>query len=167
VALLRQYCEHHRGDSRRRAARRGAGRQTGAVLLEVVLALALFVMAATIITGGLTAAINEVKRLRLAAHASNLAATVVAQIQMGVQPGEAAGPAPFEPPFDQWKWETIVSPVNDTVGATNPIQKVEVIIRHNTESIVYRVTQFLPVSGGGSTPATPGAGTATSAGGNG
>ena len=136
------------------------------MLLEVVLALALFVLAATIITGGLTAAINEVKRLRLAAHASNLAATVVSQIQMGVQPGEAAGPTAFDPPFDQWKWETVVSPVNEMVGATNPIQKVEVIIRHDTEPVVYRVTQFLPVTGNGSTPGTPGATPTPAAGGN-
>ena len=130
------------------------GEEGGAVLLEVILALALFVLAATIITSGLSSSVNEVKRLRLNTHASNLAVSVLSQLQMGIQAGEASGPNAFDPPFEQWKWQTILSPVNEMVGATNPIQKVEVIIRHDSEPVVYRLTQFLPVVATGS-PSTP------------
>ncbi len=127
----------------------GLGTERGAVLLEVILALALFVLAATIITGGLSSSINEVKRLHLNAHASNLAVSVLSEMQMGIQAGEASGPNAFDPPFEQWKWQTVIGPVNEMVGATNPIQKVEVIIRHETEPVVYRLTQFLPVVANG------------------
>ena len=133
-------------------------------MLEVVLALALFVLAATIITGGLSSSLNEVKRLRLATHANNLAATVLSEMQMGALPGEVAGPTAFDPPFDQWTWQTVLSPVNEMVGATNPIQKVEIIIRHQTEPVVVHLTQFLPVSANGApaslpaNPAPPGGG---------
>ena len=123
--------------------------------MEVILALALFVLAATIITSGLSSAINEVRRLRLNTRASNLAVSVLSQIQIGITPGEAAGPNAFDPPFEQWTWQTTIGPINETVGATNPIQKVEVIIRHQTEPVVYRLTQFLPVVSNGSTPPTP------------
>jgi type II secretory pathway pseudopilin PulG len=133
-----------------------AGKERGAVLLEVVLALALFVLAATIITSGLSSSINEVKRLRLNTHANNLAASVLSQIQMGVQPGESSGPNTFDPPFDQWTWQTTIGPINEMVGATNPIQKVEVVIRHQTEPVLFRLTQFLPVAAAsGSSPGSP------------
>ncbi len=122
-------------------------------MLEVILALALFVLAATIITSGLSSSVNEVKRLRLNTQASNLAVSVLSQMQMGIQAGDANGPNAFAPPFEQWKWQTSVSPVNEMVGATNPIQKVEVVIRHDTEQVVYRLTQFLPVVPAGALPA--------------
>ena len=131
---------------------RAAGEECGAILLEVVLALALFVLAATIITGALNSSINEVKRLRLNTHANNLAASILSEMQMGVLPGDASGPNTFDPPFEQWTWQTTLAPVNEMVGATNPIQKVEVVIRHGTEPVVFRLTQFLPVAANGSTP---------------
>ncbi len=112
------------------------------------MALVLFVVAATIITGALSAAVDETQRLKLNAHAGNLAATVLAEIQMGIQPAESSGPNPFEPPFDQWTWQTVVEPVADLADVANPLQRVEVIVRHATEPIVCRLTQLLPASAG-------------------
>jgi type II secretory pathway pseudopilin PulG len=134
--------------------------EQGAILLEVVLALALFVLAATIITGGLSSAANEVRRLHLQLHAQNLAATVLAELQMGILPGDAGGPNQFDPPFQAWSWQTTVGPINELVAATNSIQKVEVTIRHQTEPTVMRLTQFVPLAGNGTatTPAAPSGG---------
>ena len=135
-----------RPSGRERGRCRGAASDGGAILLEVILALALFVLAATVITGALSSSTNEVKRLRLNTHASNLAASILSEMQMGLQAGEASGPNTFDPPFEQWSWQTTLSPVNEMVGVTNTIQKVEVIIRHESEPVVFRLTQFLPVT---------------------
>ena len=121
----------------------------GAVLLEVILALVLFVAASTVITGGLSASVHEVEGLRLAAHANDLAVTVLSEMQLGIRQIEAGGPTAFDAPFDNWTWQTTVGPITAGPGDVNTIQKVEVIIRHQTETTVCRLTQFLPVAGTG------------------
>jgi hypothetical protein len=75
---------------------------------------------------------------------------------MGLQPAESNGPNPFEPPFDQWTWQTVVEPVVDLVGGDSSLQQVEVIIRNLSEPIVCRLTQLLPAPAGSLTgSATP------------
>ncbi|MBI2946419.1 MAG: hypothetical protein HYY23_02160 [Verrucomicrobia bacterium] len=113
------------------------------MLLEVVLALSLFVLAATVITGGLNASVREAERLRLNLHASNLAISLLAELQMGVKPVEAAGPEPFEAPFEMWTWQIETSPIDDDSEAGLPLRNVEVIVRHLNRPIVRRLTQFL------------------------
>ena len=58
----------------------------GAVLLEVVLALGLFVAGATIALGGLSTATDTVDRLRRELTAVNLASSLIAEVQLGVRP---------------------------------------------------------------------------------
>jgi type II secretory pathway pseudopilin PulG len=116
----------------------------GAVLLEVVLALVLFVAAATVITSGLSASVREVEGLRLEAHAKDLAVTVLSEMQLGIRQVEAAGPAAFDAPFDKWTCQTTVGATAAGPGDAATVQKVEVIIRHQTESTVCRMTQYLP-----------------------
>lgn len=116
----------------------------GSVLLEVVLALFLFVGAATVISSGLSASLKEVDRLRLSIHGRNLAATVFAEMQMGLKPVESSGPNAFDPPFDMWTWQADAGPVPDAIGGINTLQKVEVITRHKSQPVVFRLTQFLP-----------------------
>ena len=111
------------------------------------MALVLFVAAATIITGGLSASVHEVEGLRLDAHASDLAATILSEMQLGIRQVEAGGPTAFDPPFDSWTWQTTVGPITAGPGDVSTLQKVEVVIRHQTASTVCHLTQFLPVSG--------------------
>jgi len=129
------------------------------VLLEVVLALVLFVAAATIISSGLSASVKEVDRLRFNVHASNLAATVLGEMQMGLKPVESSGPNDFDPPFDAWTWQATVGPVPDAIGGLNTLQKVEIVVRHKTEPVVSRLTEFLPpvitVAPSNAPPASP------------
>lgn len=134
----------------------GAGCR-GAVLLEVVLALVLFVFAATIITGALSSSVHEVDRLRLNAHASNLAVSILSEMQMGLLAVEATGEDAFDPPFDQWTWQTTVDALADSVGGKAPPQRVEVIVRHKSEPIVCRLTQFMPAASGPATGKSPAA----------
>jgi type II secretory pathway pseudopilin PulG len=123
-------------------------------LLEVVLALALFVAASTVITSALSASVDETERLRLNAHASNLAATILSEMQMGLQAVESSGPNAFEAPFAEWTWEAVVEPATDATGGTSgtggagTLQKVEVVIRRQSPLIVCRLTQFLPAGAG-------------------
>jgi type II secretory pathway pseudopilin PulG len=114
------------------------------VLLEVVVALVLFVTAATIIGSGLSASVDEVERLRLNVQADSLAASILAELQMGVQPVESSGPNPFDAPFDKWTWQTVVETLEDAIQGTSTLQKVEVIIRNQNRPVVCRLTQFLP-----------------------
>ena len=126
-----------------------AARSTNAsVLLEVVLALALFVFAASVITGGLNASVQEAERLRLNVHASNLAISILSELQMGIKPVDSAGPEPFEAPFQMWTWQIQVSPIEDALESGLALRNVEVVVRHQARPIVRRLAQFLFASPG-------------------
>ena len=106
--------------------------------------MVLFVGAASVITRGLNASVNEVAMLRLNLHANNLAASVLAEMQMGLQPVESSGPNAFAPPFADWTWEATAAPVNDTTIAGSQLQNVEIIVRHQSPPLVWRLVQYLP-----------------------
>src|SRR5258708_4398278 len=86
-------------------------RQEGAVLLEVILALVLFVAAAAVLTSGLSSSLDGVERLRLNTHAADLAVTVLSELQLGIKSLALSGPQQFEAPLDAWTWELVASPV--------------------------------------------------------
>ena len=121
-------------------------KQRGSVLLEVVLALSLFVFAATVITGGLNASVAEAERLRLNLHASNLAISILSELQMGIRTIDAAGPEPFAPPYEMWTWQVEVNPVEDSLTSPLLLRNVEVIVRHQARPIVRRLSQWLPIT---------------------
>lgn len=115
----------------------------GAVLFEVVVALVLFVSAATIITGALNASLNSVERLRRNTHAANLAVSVLSELQMGIKTLALTGPQPFEEPFAGWTWEVVANPIDGDTSDSSPLRVVEVIIRHDESELVYRLNQTL------------------------
>jgi hypothetical protein len=117
-------------------------RHSGSVLLEVVLALALFVGAATIISGGINASIHSVERVRLQNHAVNLAVTILSEMQMHIRPVAAIGPEPFAPPFQDWTYKVEIAQKDAAPDAADTLQPVEVIIRHSTEGTVQRLAQL-------------------------
>ena len=115
-------------------------RRRGSVLLEVVLALALFVAAATIITSGINASIQAVYRLRLETHAVNLAISLLSELQMRARPVTPAGPEPCAPPFTNWNFRIeLTQPEGTDNEALIP---VEVIVSHAEEPVVHRLTQL-------------------------
>jgi hypothetical protein len=113
-------------------------------LLEVVLALALFVAAAAVISGGLHAAVESVDRLRFQAHALDRAVSVLSELQMGVRPLQTTGPEPFEPPFEEWTCEIQTAPLESGLTSDRPLKQVEVVIRHETGAVVQRLALWLP-----------------------
>ncbi|MFM7805158.1 MAG: hypothetical protein ACKPGK_11760 [Verrucomicrobiota bacterium] len=113
----------------------------GSVLLEVVLALTLFVAAAAVVGSALQSAIDGEERLRLGVHADNLAATLVAELEAGLRSPAVLGPAPFDPPFTNWTWQ-ILPPAAEAPGAPH-----EVVVRHADPEVVRRLAQILAPPG--------------------
>jgi type II secretory pathway pseudopilin PulG len=134
----------------------GAKRVRGAVLLEVVLALLLFVAAAAVITGGIHASLTSVERMRLTTHAANLAVSVMSELQLGIRSTSLSGPESFDPPFENWTWELVAAPAELDMEETTPWTQVEVIIRHPDPALTFRVSQLIQPS-----PAAPAGGTAS------
>ena len=135
-------------------APRNRSRQ-GAVLLEVVLALTLFVFAAGILSSSLHSAVQRTIRLRDQTHALDLAASVLAELELGIRAPLNSGPEPFESPFEAWTWQIESTPSTFGTGDLSPLAQVTVIIRHTASSTVQRLTGVLPPSGPLGNPGDP------------
>jgi type II secretory pathway pseudopilin PulG len=115
----------------------------GAVLLEVVLALVLIAAAAAVIGGGLSASIDRVDRLRLNAHAADLAVSVMSELQMGSKVLSVEGPEFFEAPFEGWSWEATAEVTDQKIRDAGRTRKIEVIVRYEDPAIVHRLCQVI------------------------
>lgn len=138
------------GTARGGAGRRGV-RQRGAALLEVLIALALFVAAAAVVTGALNSSMQSLERQRLGTHALNLAASVMAELQLGIRVPGGEGRRPFDAPFQDWSWELALTPTETEAGEATGLTRVEVIVRHETPLLVQRLTQVLKLGRGATT----------------
>lgn len=117
--------------------------ECGAVLLEVVLALTLFVAAAAVLGMALSSAIDGVERQRLNTHAANLAVTVLSEIQLGMRtPGEG-GAVPFPAPFKNWTVEVLQTPAENELGEASGAVVVEVVVRHADPPVTHRLAQII------------------------
>ena len=123
----------------------------GTALLEVILALTLFVGAAAIVTSGMNASSGSLDRQRLNTHAGNLAATVLAEIQLGIRSTSEVGEQPFAAPFDKWTAELSITPTETETGEASGLLRVEVIIRHAESTLVRRLAQVIRVPRGADT----------------
>ena len=122
---------------------------TGAVLLEVVLALALILFAIGVVNSGLQAAVDAVDRMKANTQAMNLAVSTMSEIQMGIIPMESAEAQPFLTPFEDWTYAVQVENFGESLlSQTRPI-KVEVIVKHSTKPFIRRITQIMPPIDGG------------------
>lgn len=126
--------------------RRRAGREAGAVLLEVVLALTLFVFAAAVIAGGLNAAAERVERLRRDAQANDLAATVMAELLLGLRPLSTSGEEPCAPPFEAWTAQVETSIYAFGGEEATGVLQAQISIRHPGSGLVHRLTQLVPAT---------------------
>lgn len=117
--------------------------QSGAVLLEVILALVLFVAAAAVISAALSSSLDGIERQKLNLHAANLAVSVFSELEMGARTSETTGPETLEPPFESWTWELALTPAEDELGDASGLTLVEVIIRHQEPALVYRLAQMV------------------------
>lgn len=113
-------------------------RSRGAMLLEIVLALALFLAAATIVLGGLSASLGAAKDLRLQITAQDLAVTVNSQLQMGYIAAVDAGPNPFDDPaLEGWTWQVTITTAETAIQNAS-LRRAEVAIVNTAERITVR-----------------------------
>jgi hypothetical protein len=115
----------------------------GAVLLEVILALVLFVAAAAVVTAGINASLDSVERQRYRAHALDLAVSVISELQAGIRSPTSAGPEDFPAPFRDWTWELQTAALETEPGETAALTRVEVIIRSKSMPVVQRLAQVV------------------------
>jgi hypothetical protein len=117
----------------------------GAVLLEVIFSLLLFVVAAVAVVGGLNACIQASGEVRLAAQAADLAVTKVSEIQMGLVPAVDTEPTPFEEEgLTDWTWQIVTEPVENNVLELPSMLRVHVIVANGSRNYSYRLTHLMP-----------------------
>jgi hypothetical protein len=114
----------------------------GAVLLEVVLALLLFVATVAVVSSAMNSSMASLERQRFGVQAANLAATVHAELDLGLRTTDAVGPEPFEMPFQDWTWQLVPAGTEDkTTGEASGLSAIEVVIRNTNSPSAYRLAQ--------------------------
>ena len=123
------------------------GRESsGASLFEVVLALALFVFAAAVISGGFSTALMSVDRMRAELDASNLAISTLTEIELNLKPMVTSPPAQFEPPLEKWTWEVEVTEPSEDLDMGGGLTLVEVIVRNEEKEKETRFARMIRAS---------------------
>ena len=138
---------------RQSPATRATPRARGAVLLEVILALVLFVAAAAVISSAINASLQSVERQRLNLHAANLATTVLSELQLGQRSLETTGPEAFRAPFEHWTWQLVPASREARLLEAEALTVVEVIVRHEDPPVVLRLAQSIKAGRGAKTAA--------------
>lgn len=123
------------------------GARPAAALLEVILALSLFVAAAAVIMSSLSTSLAVAKDVRLAGIADDLTISLLSQMQLGMISMDDSGPQPCEEPLEEWTWQVVNTqpPAGATtvVGAPAlPIRRIELVLRHPESGYVARTTQW-------------------------
>jgi type II secretory pathway pseudopilin PulG len=111
--------------------------------MEVLLAVVLFAAAVAIVTAAFNSSLESLDRQKRSAQALNMAASVIAEVQLGLRPSVSDGARPFETPWQDWTWETSVTPTATTTGGLTGLSMLEVIIRHQNPAIVQRLAQVM------------------------
>jgi len=115
----------------------------GVVLLEVVLALVIFVGASAVLLTGLTSVNAASRRMAERATGADLAVTTLSYVRLGLIERAAAGPEYFEEglgPAD-WTWQVTVTPAGDET--TSGLDRVDVHIRTPTNRVAHQLTAWL------------------------
>jgi type II secretion system protein I len=118
----------------------------GIALLEVVLALSIFVGIAIAVLGGMSVCIRSAGDLRLQAMAADLAVSVISEIEMGVTPAADDGPTAFEKPYEAWTWRTALASGPTTGLESADLTQIEVEIRNPAAGFTYRLYEMVPSS---------------------
>ena len=128
-------------------SRLNSGRSfSGAILFEVVLALALFAFAAAVISGGVSTALKSVERMRTELDASNLAISTLAEIELNLKPMTTSPPAEFEPPMERWTWQVEVTEPSEDLDMSGGLTLVEVIVRNEEQEWETRFARMIRAS---------------------
>jgi hypothetical protein len=116
------------------------------------------VAAAAVLSSAISASLDSVERQKRNLHASNLALSILAEIQMGARTPDAVGEMLFDPPFQDWTAQVTTGSTETEAGESSGLSRVEVVVRHKLSSTVFRAAQVMNLShGGGVASPLPGA----------
>ena len=116
------------------------------VLLEVVLAMAIFFAGAMVILAGLSASVRSIGRVKLDAQAQDLAVSLLSEVQMGLVPLVSDGPKEYDDPaLAGWTWQIAVQPYDEPQPdlAMPQFQTVEVTIRREVDRYATSLTAVM------------------------
>ncbi len=133
-----------------RCTLRQPARRRGAILLEIVLALAIFAGASVVVHLGLSRSMAAARRLRLDARAENLALSKLAEIQAGIVEASASGPNSYDEAdadLAGWEWSVGIVTISEGTEAP-PMRRVTVTVKKPSENIAHRVVRLFPEEGG-------------------
>ncbi len=121
----------------------GGNDARGAALLEVILALVLFVAAAAVVTSGLNSALSSLDRQRIHLHMVNLASSILAEIQLGIRSLEVGSAQALPPPWDHFTVELAITSTRTELAEAGGLTQVEAIIHHTDSTVVHRLSQSI------------------------
>jgi len=134
------------GSDGRRFHRPRAGR--GTILMEVVLALALFCVSGAIVFSGLSASFGAVDRVRMQAQAADLAVSLLSEIEMGeIEPANDGPNAYEEESLADWTWQVVAVPMEISSLTGPAMRQVEVIVRNKDGRTVCRLRRLVQEPG--------------------
>lgn len=114
-----------------------------AVLLEVVLALTVFVGMAMTVLAGLSTSVHSARYVGLETRAANLAVTRFSEMELGLVSAEDAGPEAYEDEaLADWTWQVAVQPVASELPELE-LTSVEVTIHHTPSRYTYTLCRML------------------------
>ncbi len=115
----------------------------GLALLEVMLALGVFVIAAVFVLDSLNGALRGVRTAQLEADAADIAVTVTSQMQIGQIERASAGPIAVEMPgYEQWTWQATIEGLEDRLDLPQ-LKKLTLTVRSEADGFEHSVTQFV------------------------
>ena len=124
---------------------RASARRFGTILLEVVLAVTLFVAMAAVILTAVGRATDAAVRMRLRAQAADLAVTLMSELRMGLVECVDAGPAGYSSErLADWTWQVDVEPIADPIRA----RQVKAIVAHAPTGLTRTLACVMADAGG-------------------
>ncbi len=125
-----------------RSAQSAGRRQSGVVLMEIVLALAVFFAIGGIVVGSMNSAARAAGQVAREARAADLTVTIMSQIHMGLIEARDFGPEYLEEPMDGWTWRIVTEPVSDSFDIPEMV-RVEIVVRDTRNDRVHRLTELV------------------------
>ena len=115
----------------------------GLALLEVLLALGVFIVAAVFVLDSLSGALRGVRTAQLEADAADIAVTITSQMQIGQLERVNAGPVAVEMPgYEQWTWQAAFEGLEDRLDLPQ-LKKLTLTVRSEADGFEHSVTQFV------------------------
>jgi hypothetical protein len=137
-------------------------RARGAILLEVIFSIALMAGACGAIIGGFNACWQANRDLWMEAKASDLAVTMLTEIQMGVVPPADDGPTDYADPLADWCWQVTTADLPPQTPDGPTLKQVQIVVTYKPQDYSYTLMELVTLPGttptAGAAPAATGSG---------